>query len=107
MRKLRSTLSKFKRCSATLPIAAALLLAASTGCDQAIQPAATPVAHTPPRPKPIDRSGPLSLSTEFFPIPEEASLMRNPLTRELGRQAVLIAARDGLGLPTRLEGPRI
>jgi tetratricopeptide (TPR) repeat protein len=49
------------------------------------------------------RHGPFCLSTEFFPIPAVEGRMRYPLTRELGRQAVLIAARDGLGLATRDE----
>jgi tetratricopeptide (TPR) repeat protein len=43
------------------------------------------------------------LSTEFLPYSKENRQMRYPLVRELGRQAVLIAARDGLSLSTRDE----
>jgi tetratricopeptide (TPR) repeat protein len=53
-------------------------------------------------------SEPFCLTTEFLPIPYQEGVYRLPLVRELGRQAVLIAARDGLGISTRdqtLEEP--
>ncbi|MGD9635825.1 MAG: tetratricopeptide repeat protein [Pirellulales bacterium] len=50
----------------------------------------------------IEGKGPFCLSTEFQPLSFHDTLP-TVLTRELGRQAVLIAARDGLGLSTRDE----
>jgi tetratricopeptide (TPR) repeat protein len=50
----------------------------------------------------IYTEGPFCLTTEFQPADDEG-YSQNPLFRELGRQAILIAARDGLGLMTRDE----
>jgi hypothetical protein len=84
-----------------------VVLLAVIGCGDAPKsppaPAAIDVAQTTPAPAAVERTGPLTLTTEFFPIPKEPGLMRYPLIRELGRQALLIAARDELGLNTRDE----
>lgn len=83
------------------------LCLAVTGCGDAPKspPAAAVIeaSTTIPAPDAVERTGPLSLSTEFFPIAKQPGLMRYPLIRELGRQALLIAARDELGLNTRDE----
>jgi len=52
---------------------------------------------------PIAGDGPFCLTTDFLPYQREDARMRYLLVRELGRQAVLIAARDGIGLTTRDE----
>lgn len=75
----------------------------SSGCtasDDEVQPAATTTVAATITPS-ADPIPVVCLRTEFFPIAEEDGLLQNRLARELARQAVLIAARDGLGLPTR------
>jgi tetratricopeptide (TPR) repeat protein len=74
-------------------------LAVIAGCGELAEaPMTLPVAAEAP-----PRHGPFYLSTEFLPAPADEGVMQYPLTRELGRQAMLIAARDGLGLATRDE----
>lgn len=107
---MRSDSPRPLRCAACAPpeygIVVVLCLAV-VGCGDAPQsPPATAeieAAATSPEPAAVERTGPLSLSTEFFPIANAPGLMRYPLIRELGRQALLIAARDELGLSTRDE----
>ncbi len=79
--------------------AAIFVLASIAGCGELTDsPVTLPVvAEAPPR------HGPFCLTTEFFPAPADEGVMQYPLARELGRQAMLIAARDGLGLATRDE----
>jgi tetratricopeptide (TPR) repeat protein len=61
-------------------------------------PEKTPASSSPPvKAPPI-----ICLHTEFLPFKQEEAL-KYRLMRELGRQAVLIAARDELGLATRDE----
>lgn len=54
--------------------------------------------------KSIVERRPFCLTTEFLPLPNaDSEGAESLLVRELGRQAILIAARDGLGLSTRDE----
>jgi tetratricopeptide (TPR) repeat protein len=49
-------------------------------------------------------AAPVFLATEYYPLDhEESGLLQHRLLRELARQAVLVAVRDELGLPTRDE----
>lgn len=78
-----------------LGVIVAIFLAGTVHADE---PAAKE-SDTPPAAKerPI-----VCLHTEFHPIKDE-EVLRFRLVRELGRQALLIAARDELGLATRDE----
>lgn len=70
--------------------------ASHESAEVADQPVATPA--------PVSESLKVfGLRTEFYPAAYDASCRSDRLARELCRQAVLIAARDGLGLATRDE----
>lgn len=78
-----------------------LLLAVTSLCAADPARAADATANEPSKP-PVTAATPIvCLHTEFYPIKHEALKFR--LMRELGRQAVLITARDELGLATRDE----
>lgn len=53
--------------------------------------------------KAIEGSGPFCLATEFQPLEYQDDELPTLLSRELARQAVLLTARDELGLSTRDE----
>src|SRR5262245_37393936 len=85
--------SSFK--SGTRLLLLATVLTGLTSDARAVDVAANQSKSSPA----IDAKPVVCLHTEYYPTKQEALKFR--LMRELGRQAVLIAARDELGLVTR------
>jgi len=90
----------FVRHAATI-LAAAILCAASAIVLVGCGPAGESVVTADPEPPAAGIKDRFNLETEFFPLEEREQLPNSPLIRELGRQALLMAARDGLGMETR------
>src|SRR6476646_11264863 len=87
-------------CALAIAVDCTLMNSPALGQEQAEQGAAETQT---PKTIAIPPNIPFCLKTEFFPGGWDENARPDRLAREIGRQAVLIAARDTLGLATRDE----